>query len=121
MEQQAFILKIMYIFIGLCGILFHVYTKVREQRRKAGLGDEGASFIDFSNYIKQNQLATTFSLLAFLIVLGIWEYEGLEFMGWSKGWLNGSIIFVGYAGQSILKTIMKSKSDKLPDEAKKDE
>lgn len=106
MEGQDALTMWFYIILGFCGILFHVYIKVQNKG--------GVSFGDFWAYIKGNQLATFFSILVYAALVMLWELEGFDFFGWKAGVLNGSIIGVGYMGNSVFKTLIKAKvGDKL--------
>jgi hypothetical protein len=107
--QQSVQVMWIYIAMGFCGILFHVYSKVMAEKGS----NKGLSIGDFTSYVSANSLAMLMSLIVYAVLVTMWEMEGFDFFGWQKGVLNGSIIGVGYMGNSIMKSFIKSKTDKV--------
>jgi len=96
---------------GLIGMFMHTISLVTNKstlKQKQSLSMIG-------EYIGGNILTFIYSLLSYTVILLIWYYEGLEFLGMIKGQFTFSTVFVGFFSQTIFdKVAFNSKLSNQP-------
>jgi hypothetical protein len=96
---------VQYGVLGYAALLLHIIFKVTE------LNKSGQTTTVWE-WAKKNKLELISSVIAYHAILFLWRKEGISFFGMLQGQPSGLTMLVGYAGNSIVKSLFASMGKK---------
>jgi hypothetical protein len=96
------------VVLRFTGIIMHIMANV--------ITAGGRTLLSFWVYVAENALTALYSILAYVTIIALWQTEGLEVLGFTKGQLTGATILIAYVADSLfMKAVeMRTKSKDVP-------